>query len=100
MSDVVDIGAGIEVGVAATKAFLGQLPPFFGLAIAYVERRVGQQAGGAKITPERLQALAAGLKAMLEQLRVLGAEHGRRSEDLAYRFKSTQNVIFLGRCIN
>jgi len=45
----VDIGAGIEVGVAATKTFLGQLLAFYGLAIAFAERRVGQQAGGATI---------------------------------------------------
>ena len=98
--DVVDIGAGIEVGVAATKTFLGQLLAFYGLAIAFAERRVGQQAGGATITRERLQALVAGLRAVPEQLRVLVAEHDRRSEELAHRFESTQDVIFLGRGIN
>jgi glucosamine--fructose-6-phosphate aminotransferase (isomerizing) len=49
LSDVVDIGAGIEVGVADTKSFLGQLLAFYGLAITFAERRVGQQAGGATI---------------------------------------------------
>jgi glucosamine--fructose-6-phosphate aminotransferase (isomerizing) len=100
VSDVVDIGAGIEVGVAATKTFLGQLLAFYGLAIAFAERRVGQQAGGAPITRERLQALVAGLKAVPEQLRALVEEHDRRSEELAHRFESTQDVIFLGRGIN
>ncbi|MEB3353741.1 MAG: glutamine--fructose-6-phosphate transaminase (isomerizing), partial [Cyanobacteriota bacterium] len=100
VSDVVDIGAGIEVGVAATKTFLGQLLAFYGLAIAFAERRVGQQAGGATITRVRLQALVAGLKAVPEQLRALVAEHDRRSEELAHRFESTQDVIFLGRGIN
>ncbi len=100
VSDVVDIGAGIEVGVAATKTFLGQLLAFYGLAIAFAERRVGQQAGGATITRERLQALVAGLRAVPEQLRELVAEHDRRSEELAHRFESTQDVIFLGRGIN
>ena len=100
VSDVVDIGAGIEVGVAATKTFLGQLLAFYGLAIAFAERRVGQQAGGATITRERLQALVAGLKAVPEQLRELVEEHDRRSEELAHRFESTQDVIFLGRGIN
>jgi glucosamine--fructose-6-phosphate aminotransferase (isomerizing) len=99
VSDVVDIGAGIEVGVAATKTFLGKLA-FYGLAIAFAERRVGQQAGGATITRERLQALVAGLKAVPEQLRTLVEEHDRRSEELAHRFESTQDVIFLGRGIN
>ena len=100
VSDVVDIGAGIEVGVAATKTFLGQLLAFYGLAIAFAERRVGRQAGGATITRARLQALVAGLKAVPEQLRLLVAEHDRRSEELAHRFESTQDVIFLGRGIN
>jgi len=100
VSDVVDIGAGIEVGVAATKTFLGQLLAFYGLAIAFAERRVGQQAGGATITRERLQTLVAGLKAVPEQLRTLVEEHDRRSEELAHRFESTQDVIFLGRGIN
>ena len=100
VSDVVDIGAGIEVGVAATKTFLGQLLAFYGLAIAFAERRVGQQAGGATITRERLQALVAGLRAVPEQLRALVEEHDRRSEELAHRFESTQDVIFLGRGIN
>jgi glucosamine--fructose-6-phosphate aminotransferase (isomerizing) len=100
VSDVVDIGAGIEVGVAATKTILGQLLAFYGLAIAFAERRVGQQAGGATITRERLQALVAGLKAVPEQLRILVEEHDRRSEELAHRFESTQDVIFLGRGIN
>jgi glucosamine--fructose-6-phosphate aminotransferase (isomerizing) len=100
VSDVVDIGAGIEVGVAATKTFLGQLLAFYGLAIAFAERRVGQQAGGATITRERLQALVAGLKAVPEQLRTLVEEHDRRSEELAHRFERTQDVIFLGRGIN
>ncbi len=54
VSDVVDIGAGIEVGVAATKTFLGQLLAFYGLTIAFAERFVGQQEGGTTITRERL----------------------------------------------
>jgi len=35
---ILDIGAGIEVGVAATKTFLGQLLAFYGLALAFAER--------------------------------------------------------------
>jgi glucosamine--fructose-6-phosphate aminotransferase (isomerizing) len=98
--DVVDIGAGIEVGVAATKTFLGQLLAFYGLAIAFAERRLGRSAGGATITRQRLQALVAGLRAVPEQLRLLVEEHDRRSGELAHRFESTQDVIFLGRGIN
>ncbi|MCU0529910.1 MAG: glutamine--fructose-6-phosphate transaminase (isomerizing) [Cyanobium sp. Prado107] len=97
---VLDIGAGIEVGVAATKTFLGQLLAFYGLALAFAERRVGQQAGGATITRERLVGLVAELRAMPERLRQLVLDHDQRSEALAHQFESTQDVIFLGRGIN
>ena len=94
---ILDIGAGIEVGVAATKTFLGQLLAFYGLALAFAERRVGRQPG---ITRERLLALAADLRAVPAQLRQLIADHDQRAEALAHRFESTQDVIFLGRGIN
>ena len=97
---ILDIGAGIEVGVAATKTFLGQLLAFYGLAIAFAERRLGQQAGGATLTRPRLEALVGGLRAIPQQLRELVADHDRRSEQLAHRFEDTQDVIFLGRGIN
>jgi glucosamine--fructose-6-phosphate aminotransferase (isomerizing) len=42
----------------------------------------------------------AGLKAVTVQLWELVAEHDRRSEELAHRFESTQDVICLGRGIN
>ncbi len=104
VDQVLDIGAGIEVGVAATKTFLGQLLAFYGLALAFAERRVGQQAGqgvgGGTISRERLQALVAGLRAVPEQLRLLIEDHDRRAAALAHRFESTQDVIFLGRGIN
>jgi glucosamine--fructose-6-phosphate aminotransferase (isomerizing) len=100
VNHILDIGAGIEVGVAATKTFLGQLLALYGLALAFAERRVGQQAGGGTITRERLLALAAGLRMVPEQLRQLIAEHDQRAEALAHRFESTQDVIFLGRGIN
>jgi glucosamine--fructose-6-phosphate aminotransferase (isomerizing) len=89
---ILDIGAGIEVGVAATKTFLGQLLAFYGLALAFAERR--------GVAPERLQALATGLRLLPEQLRTLVDDHDRRCEQLAHLFADTQDVIFLGRGIN
>ncbi|MEX1317639.1 MAG: glutamine--fructose-6-phosphate transaminase (isomerizing) [Synechococcaceae cyanobacterium] len=97
---VLDIGAGIEVGVAATKTFLGQLLAFYGLALAFAERRLGQQAGGGTITRQRLVGLVHELRMMPELLRQLVLDHDQRSEALAHRFESTQDVIFLGRGIN
>jgi len=92
---LLDIGAGIEVGVAATKTFLGQLLAFYGLAIAFAERRVGRGPNR-----EQLKALVVGLRAMPQQLRQLVEDHDRRCAELAHRFESTQDVIFLGRGIN
>ncbi len=62
VSGVADIGAGIEVAVAATNMSLGQLRKFFRMEIAFVERRMYQQAGVATIKRECLRALASGLK--------------------------------------
>ena len=99
---ILDIGAGIEVGVAATKTFLGQLLAFYGLSLAFAERRVGQRQGG--VSPgrsrEELKALVAALRLLPQQLEALVAEHDQRCAALAHRFEGTQDVIFLGRGIN
>jgi len=94
---VLDIGAGIEVGVAATKTFLGQLLAFYGLALALAERRGGSINGR---SPEALRQLVDQLRLLPEQLRALVADHDRRCEGLAHRFVDTRDVIFLGRGIN
>lgn len=94
---ILDIGAGIEVGVAATKTFLGQLLAFYGLAIAFAERR-GHVAGGPD--PARLRALVEQLRALPAQLTALVEDHDRRCAELAHLFADTQDVIFLGRGIN
>ena len=94
---ILDIGAGIEVGVAATKTFLGQLLAFYGLALALAERR-GSGATGQ--SPERLQALADGLRQLPDCLQRLVQDHDQRCADLAHHFSDTQDVIFLGRGIN
>jgi glutamine---fructose-6-phosphate transaminase (isomerizing) len=97
VDQVLDIGAGIEVGVAATKTFLGQLLAFYGLALALAERRGGSINGR---SPEQLRTLASQLRQLPEQLRALVDDHDRRCEALAHRFADTQDVIFLGRGIN
>jgi len=94
---VLDIGAGIEVGVAATKTFLGQLLAFYGLALALAERRGGSINGR---SPEALRQLVDQLRLLPEQLRALVADHDLRCEGLAHRFVDTRDVIFLGRGIN
>ena len=90
---ILDIGAGIEVGVAATKTFLGQLLAFYALALAFAARR------GSRPVAE-ITALVTELRQLPIQLRQLVDQHDRGSESLAHRFAETQDVIFLGRGIN
>ncbi|AKN61699.1 glutamine amidotransferase [Synechococcus sp. WH 8020] len=90
---ILDIGAGIEVGVAATKTFLGQLLAFYGLAVAFAARR------GHRSETE-ISGLLEELRALPEQLELLVEHHDKGSEALAHRFAETQDVIFLGRGIN
>ena len=97
VDQILDIGAGIEVGVAATKTFLGQLLAFYGLALAFAERHGGGATGHG---PEQLRALVAGLRQLPEQLRELVDDHDQRCEQLGHLFADTQDVIFLGRGIN
>ncbi|MGB7563209.1 MAG: glutamine--fructose-6-phosphate transaminase (isomerizing) [Prochlorococcaceae cyanobacterium] len=92
VSNILDIGAGIEVGVAATKTFMGQLLSFYGLAIAFAERR-GR-------CPETLQRLVGELRTIPAQLSQLVEEHDRRCAEVAHLFNETHDMIFLGRGIN
>ena len=93
VTHILDIGAGIEVGVAATKTFLAQLLAFYGLAMAFAGRRGSRSA--AEIT-----ALADELRALPGQLKTLVDLHDQRCEALAHRFAETRDLIFLGRGIN
>ena len=89
---LLDIGAGIEVGVAATKTFLGQLLTFYGLAIAFAERR-GHD-------PGTLQRLVLGLRGIPVQIQQLVEDHDSRCAEVAHLFAETHDMIFLGRGIN
>ena len=90
---ILDIGAGIEVGVAATKTFLGQLLAFYALALAFAARR-GSRSDG------EINALVEELRDLPQQLGVLVEQHDQRAEAMATLFAETQDVIFLGRGIN
>ena len=90
---ILDIGAGIEVGVAATKTFLGQLLAFYGLALAFAARRSHRSV-------TEIANLKDELRALPHQLHSLVELHDQRCEVLANRFADTQDVIFLGRGIN
>ncbi|WP_115126990.1 glutamine--fructose-6-phosphate transaminase (isomerizing) [Synechococcus sp. GEYO] len=90
---ILDIGAGIEVGVAATKTFLGQLLAFYALSLAFASRR------GTRSEVE-IAALVNELRGLPDQLSALVEQHDQCSEAMAHRFAETQDVIFLGRGIN
>jgi glucosamine--fructose-6-phosphate aminotransferase (isomerizing) len=96
---ILDIGAGIEVGVAATKTFLGQLLAFYGLSLAFAERRAAAGRPGAP-SAIRLRQLADELRQLPELLQRLVEDHDQRCAELAHLFADTQDVIFLGRGIN
>jgi len=93
VSNVLDIGAGLEVGVAATKTFLGQLFSFYGLALKFASRRESRSVS-------EITELKNELREVPKQLRTLVQKHDELSETLAHRFAETQDVIFLGRGIN
>ncbi len=90
---ILDIGAGIEVGVAATKTFMGQLLAFYSLTMAFAARRGSR-------SPAEIASLVQELRRLPKELKTLVDLHDRRCEAFAHRFAETQDVIFLGRGIN
>jgi len=91
--NVIDISAGIEVGVAATKTFFGQLLSFYGLAITFAQIKKSK-------TPEEIDKLISNLIKIPPLLEDLIISHNKISEELAHNFSNIKDVIFLGRGIN
>jgi glucosamine--fructose-6-phosphate aminotransferase (isomerizing) len=90
---LIDIQAGVEVGVAATKTVMGQLLAFYGLAIRLAELRGSR-------SRQELHQLVAELRALPAQLQTLIDRLDLRCAELAHSFADTQDVIYLGRGIN
>ena len=83
------IHAGVEVGVASTKAFTCQLTVLFVLVLkAAVDRGV--------ITQEELADYISGLRA-LPSLINTALEQNNAIRDVAYKLSSARDVLFLGR---
>ena len=61
---IFDIGAGLEVGVAATKTFLAQMLSFYGLTLAFASQRKTR-------STDEIQDLVNELKNIPSQLRSL-----------------------------
>lgn len=90
---VIDTHAGMEIGVAATKTFMGQLMAFYFLALDLAHRR-------GTLTDDRIQEIIDGLKVLPSQIEVILETQEKYIEELSHSFLETQDVIFLGRGIN
>jgi len=93
VSNIIDICAGIEVGVAATKTFFAQLLSFYGLAIKFAQIKGNQ-------SPDEIGKLINELIKLPPLLEDLLNKHNKSSEKLAHDFFNIKDVIFLGRGIN
>ncbi len=93
LDNVIDIGSGIEIGVAATKTFLGQMLSFYGLALLFASHTQ-------KRTPKEIQDLSKDLRLIPKQLTDLIKRHDSLAKKIAHLFVETKDVIFLGRGIN
>ena len=93
VTNILNIGAGLEVGVAATKTFLAQLLAFYGLTIAFASRRNSR-------SKEEVEDLVKEIRDVPNHLRLLLKTHTELSESLAHRCSTVKDVIFLGRGIN
>ncbi len=91
--NVIDIAAGIEIGVAATKTFFGQLLSFYGLAITFAKIKESK-------TTEEINNLISNIINIPPLLEDLIISHNEISEELAHKFSNVKDVIFLGRGIN
>ena len=90
---LIDIAAGVEVGVAATKTFLGQLLAFYGLAIQLTDLRGARSASNCIPCWLNCGRLPAQLQTLIDRLDL-------RCAELAHASADTRTVIYLGRGIN
>jgi len=92
---IIDIAAGLETGVAATKSFLGQMLALYSIAL-----RLASQRHSGVSASEQLIACREGLEQLPEQLSALLQTMDQQCATLAHEFAETQDVIYLGRGIN
>ncbi len=93
VNQIIDIRAGVEIGVAATKTFVAQVMAFYFLALDLAWQR--QYLSGERIAEiiDSLQKIPAQMEQMLEV-------QDSQIEDFAHQFNDTQDFIFVGRGIN
>lgn len=90
---VINIHAGIEIGVAATKTFVAQVMAFYYLALDLAYQRQ-------TLAPEKLQEIIEGLRQLPSEIEKILETQERYIEELAHDFNQTQDFIFIGRGIN
>jgi len=93
VNQIIDIRAGIEIGVAATKTFVSQVMAFYFLALECAWRRE-------TLPLERIEEIINGLRQLPTQIELILATQDEYIEELAREFNDTQDFIFLGRGIN
>ena len=89
---ILDLKAGVETGVAATKTFLGQMLAFYAIALHMASQRHGASA--------QVTACREALAQLPEQLSQVLHVMDQYCADLAHGFAETKDVIYLGRGIN
>lgn len=89
---ILDLKAGVETGVAATKTFLGQMLVFYAIALHLASQHHGASA--------QVRACRQALERLPEQLSQVLHTMDQRCADLAHGFAETRNTIYLGRGIN
>ncbi len=91
--NILDLKAGLEIGVAATKTFTAQLLAFYLLALDFACHRQTVSAEDIDAIVEQLRELPSHLESVL-------ASQAEAIESLAHRFNETQDFIYIGRGIN
>lgn len=90
---IIDIQAGIEIGVAATKTFTAQVMAFYLLALQLSWQKQ-------TISLARLVEIINQLRQLPVQMENILAKEDHHSSELAHDLKNTKDVIFIGRGIN
>ncbi len=93
VSEVIDLRAGIEIGVAATKTFTAQLLAFYLLALEFAARRHSLQL-------EQIEEIVLGLQHLPTAIETLLLDQEQTIEILARQFQATQDFIYIGRGLN
>ena len=89
---ILDLEAGVETGVAATKTFLGQMLAFYAIALHLASQRHD--------TSAQVGACRDALAQLPEQLSRVLHIMDQCCADLAHKFAETRSMIYLGRGIN